>query len=218
MAEVNMSSILSKCQAYSKTADGKQKMKEVVIQKMRNGDGRTGCGDEILTIPQMNVLAKELISTIKLTASSYDLAESVMRHFDSLTYTVIDAGDGIYECYIYFTDDLSRPSLETDENQGEGINNIVALFNNGYVAKAPKYGWWNGHSPTGESVGRALTGTESYAYIKGTQARPSLRFMQRAIEDFASKYLDKYVMSITLNEDDYDGHYLGSPNGIISKL
>lgn len=218
MAEVNLTSIFNKVKEYSKTPVGKQKMRQAITTKTKGGVGTTGCGDEILTTTKMAELAKELISTIKTTAASYDLANSVMAHFDSLTYMIQDMGNGNYECYIYFTDDLSRESLETDESQGDGINNIVALFNNGYVASAPKYGWWSGHSPKGESIGRSLTGTENYAYVKGVQARPSLRFMQRAIEDFCGKYQGKYRMTVALNDSEYDGNYAGSLNGIISKL
>lgn len=218
MAELDLASILNKCKSYSKSSQGKAKMREAIKTKIRNGESATGCGDEILTIAKMNELATELISMLKLNASSYDLAESVMKHFDSLTYTIQDMGDMNYECYIYFTDDLSRDSLDTDVNPGEGINNIIALFNNGYVASAPKYGWWDGHSPTGEAISRSTSGLEKYAYIQGTQARPSLRFMQRTIEDFYSKYSGKYPITVLLNEDEYDGNYDGSLNGIISKL
>ena len=140
-----------------------------------------------------------------------------MNHFDSLDYAIEDSGSGDYECYIYFTDDLSRNSLETDDSQGEGINNIVALFNNGYVASAPKYGWWNGHSPTGESVYRSGQNNNS-AYVRSTQARPSLHFMQAAIEDFYKKYKSKYKMSVLLNGSEYDGNYAGSLNGKITQI
>lgn len=202
MAVVNLSSIFNKVNAYSKTPAGKEKMRQAIAKKVKDGVSKTGCGDEILTYSKMSELANELIGTLKNTAASYDLAPSVMAHFDSLTYMVQDIGNGAHECYIYFQDDLSRESLESDDT-GEGIRNIIALFNNGYVASSPKYGWWNGHSPTGEAVSRSMTGDENYAFIKSRQSRPSLMFMQRAIDDFCNKYKNKYNMTVMLNDFDY---------------
>lgn len=217
MAYVNMSSIYNKIKAFSETDIGKEKMRDAIREKRKSGDGKTAFGSEILTTKRMAELAEELITVIRNTAASYDLAPSVMEHFDSLRYIVQDHGDDTFECDIYFADDLSRDSLETDYNPGDGIDNIIALFNNGYVASAPKYGWWNGHSPTGESLGHSLTGDESYAYVKGKQARPSLHFMQRSIDEFYSKYKNKYPLSVVLNDAVYDGNYAGSLNGFITK-
>lgn len=210
MATINMSSIMKKVRRYATSKDGKKRIRDVLEKYHKEGRDRTEGGSEVLTKARMAELATELISILKTTAASYDLAASVMRHFDTLDYIFQDLGDGKFECFIYFNDDLSRDSLETDYNQGEGINNIIALFNNGYVASAPKYGWWNGHTPTGESGYRSGLNSTS-AYIMGTQARPSLRFMQTAIEDFYSKYAKQYAMTVVL-DDDYDG------DGVISKL
>lgn len=216
MANINMSSIMSKVSKYATSKDGKKRINDVLKKYREDGKTKTEGGSEILTKARMAELATELISILKTTAASYDLATSVMKHFDSLDYIFQDLGDDKFECYIYFNDDLSRDSLETDYNQGEGINNIIALFNNGYVASAPKYGWWNGHAPSGESVYRSGVGSTN-AYIQGTQARPSLRFMQSAIEDFYSKYAKRYTMTVVL-DDDYNGNYAGSLNGVISKI
>lgn len=217
MALINEASISKKLKQWSLTKPGKQRMSDAIRTMKKQGKRKTAGGSEILTIPMMQALAQELIHTLKTTAASYNLAPSVMKHFDSLDYAIEDSGSGDYECYIYFTDDLSRNSLETDDSQGEGINNIVALFNNGYVASAPKYGWWNGHSPTGESVYRSGQNNNS-AYVRSTQARPSLHFMQAAIEDFYKKYKSKYKMSVLLNGSEYDGNYAGSLNGKITQI
>lgn len=218
MATVNMDSIYKKVQAYSKTKAGKEKMRQAIEYKRDHNEPRTGCGDEILTRAKMVELANELIDVIKSTAASYDLASSVMRHFESLNFRVQDIGKGKYSCEIYFSDDMSRESLDAGEYTGDGINNIVALFNNGYVASAPKYGWWNGHMATGESLYRSGTFDGNYAYIKGTQARPSLHFMQQAISSFVGKYKGVYPLNVLLNESIYDGNYAGSLNGTITKL
>lgn len=216
MTTINMSSIMSKVRRYATSKDGEKRMNDVLEKYRKEGKSKTDGGSEVLTKARMVQLAQELIDIIKTTAKSYDLPDSIMAHFDSLTAMFEDIGEDRFACYIYFADDVSRPSLENDYKQWGGINNIVALFNNGYVASAPKYGWWNGHKPTGESLYRSGAGSTD-AYIQGTQARPSLRFMQTAIEDFYSRYANKYAMTLTLN-DDYDGNYNGSLNGIISKI
>lgn len=217
MADFNWNAIGAKCKAFSETKNGKSKMASRVKELQKSG-GKTSDGSEVLNRRTIAKLASEMITLLKTTAASYDLAPSVMAHFGSLNYYIQENDDGSCECFIYFMDDLSRESLESDDYQGEGIHNIIALFNNGYVAAAPKYGWWNGHSPKGEALNRSMTGTEGYAFIKGTQARPSLHFMQRAVQDFQNKYSSKYPLSVILNEDVYDGNYAGSLNGYISKL
>lgn len=217
MAITNTQSIFSKCKEWSESKKGKERMKQVISQMQKDGQRVTAAGSEVLTKSRMSELADELISILRNTAASYDLPPSVLDHFESLTYVVQDLGDGEYEFDIYFADDLSRESLYTDENQGSGINNIIALFNNGYVASAPKYGWWENHKPTGESLIRSGVNGKD-AYIRSLQGRQSLNFMQRAIQDFVSKYQGKYPLSVGLNTMEYDGNYAGSLNGTITKL
>lgn len=211
MAVVNMGNISRKAEKFSKSTVGKAKMKSA-LEKIRKSDGKTGLGREVLSHAKMAELADELVKTIKSVALSYDLPASVAAHFDSIQYMITDMGSGVYECSIYFTDDLSRESLS--ESGGDGIRNIVALFNNGYVASSYTYGWWNGHQPTGDAV---LRSTDSDAWVRSMIGRPSLNFMQGAISDFMSKY-NKYNISVYLNEDVYDGNYAGSPNGYITRI
>lgn len=207
---------MNKVNKYANSKEGKSKVKTIIDDYVFKGVNKTDEGSEILTKAKMTDLTIELIDIIKRSAKSCDLPDSVMAHFDSLDYIVQDLDDNKFEFCIYFKEDLSRESLETSYNQGEGINNIIALFNNGYVASAPKYGWWNGHAPSGESVYRSGVGDTS-AYIQGMQARPSLLFMQRAVSDFYNKYKNIYPINIILN-DDYVGHYNGSLNGVIRKI
>lgn len=207
MSEVNMSSILAKCREFSETPAGKRKIQDAINEMAKNGVSRTGCGSEILTEQKMNELAEQLISTIKSTAASYDLASSVMEHFDNLAFKIEDLGNGTYQALIYFADDLNRDSLYAGEYTSDGINNIVALFNNGYAASKPKYGWWAGHKltngPDSPAIARGATIIDGASFIEGTQNRPSLRFMQKAIQDFEDTYKAKYNLEVTLSED-YD--------------
>lgn len=217
MTNINMASIMAKVQSFATSKAGKQKTSAIIKKYRDSGKDKTDGGSEVLTKARMIELADELINILKTTAESFDLPESVMAHFKNLDYIFRDDGNDNFACLIYFADDLSRESLETDESQGDGIDNIIALFNNGYVASAPKYGWWNGHMPKREALARSVTGCEPYAYVRSVEARPSLHFMQSAINDFYNTYAKKYDINVILNTD-YDGNYKGSLNGVISKM
>lgn len=195
-------------------------MRKATQENIRSGKTLTGCGDEIATLEVMERLVKELIQTLRLTALSIDdeyLPDSVKKHFDSLQYVVTE-NDGVWEFSIYFSDDLSRDSLYTDYNQGDGIDNIVALFNNGYVASSYKYGWWDNHKPTGEWSLYTSGYNAQDAYIRSRQARPSLHFMQRAIHDFMSLYGCRYNIAVELDQYSYDGNYMGSLTGTVFEM
>lgn len=217
MATINLASISQKCKEWSETPEGKQRMKAAISENARAGRAATGCGGKITTLADMRRLSAEMIRMLQMAAAdaSYGLPDSVKAHFNSLDYIVTDGGDGSYEVAIYFRDDLSRPSLWNDQDY-EGIHNIVALFNNGYVASAQTYGWWEGHRPTGEWSSYASGGYDAAdAYIRSNIGRPSLHFMQRAVEDFLSKYQAHYNVQVELDPYSYDGNYMGSPNGTV---
>mgnify|MGYP006873053883 CR=1 FL=1 len=120
-------------------------------------------------------MADHLIETLKRRAYECELPESVMRHFDSLRMTdlVYDASSGRYTTTIYFDDERSgatfRPSLK---NNGEGIDDIVALFDTGYIASRHVYGYWESH--------------DVWAYSK--ISRVGLHFIEYAVTEFNSIY------------------------------
>lgn len=133
-----------------------------------------------------------------MTAASYDLPESVMKHIAGMSSeNYIQTKDG-FEIPLYFAGDLHRDSLENDLGYG-GINNIVALFNNGYTASNHVYGWWNGHTSTGESVTRS-NGGDNFAWVRSKIERPALRFIQQAISDFNGNYGAEYDVTAVAAE------------------
>ena len=73
----------------------------------------------------------------------------------------------------------------------EGVDNIVALFNNGYHAKNFVYGWWDGHKATGDGVLRSGVDTD-FAYVRSKKEREALRFIQQAVMDFNASYGAEY--------------------------
>lgn len=217
MATINWNSIAQKCKEWSETTDGKRRCRAAVAESARAGRTVTGCGDKIITLDDMRRLSVEMIQTLQVAAddASYALPESVKAHFNSLDYIVTEVGDGLYEVAIYFRDDLSRPSLLNDQGY-EGVHNIVALFNNGYVASNYTYGWWENHRPTGDWSSYASGGYDATdTYIRSKIGRPSLHFMQRAVQDFLSKYQTQYNIQVELDPYSYDGNYMGSPTGTV---
>lgn len=196
---INMSSIMSKANAYAESPKGKARMREVVAHYVADGTHKTGAGGRVFTETDMYMAASKLISVLKSTAQSYDLPASVMRHFDSLDCSrPFRMSDGSYEMFIYFGDDLHRDSLYSDGY--DGVRNIVAVLNNGYHAKDYVYGDWDGHSPTGTSRfdGRSI---ESSAHIRSLKDRAGLHFIQQAVQDFNGNYGSDFNVIAYAGED-----------------
>lgn len=199
MENINLDSIMRKVSAYSRTDNGKAKMRDVIQRYRDSGTGKTGAGDRIITKEDMLVAADKMISVLRSTAQSYGLPASVMKHFDSLDYSsVYEMLDGTSMVYIYFMDALHRDSLQPEGY--DGVRNIVALLNNGYHAKNYVYGYWEGHSPTGESKfdGRS---TDTDAYIRSRKDREGLQFIQQAINDFNGNYGADFNVTAVASDD-----------------
>ncbi len=172
MAEINMGEVMRQVGAYFQTEEGKALLKE-----------RTkGAARETL-----REAAEKMIGILRATAASFDLPESVQQHFASLQVSAPREGpDGTYSVEIYFSDDLHRDSLEPQNY--DGVNNVVALLNNGYdehPAMAHVWGYWHG------------------AHIHGLTERTGLQFMQQAVHEFNSLYGAKYGVTAVAGED-YD--------------
>lgn len=124
---------------------------------------------------------------MRVTAAEYGLPESVMEHINGLESAgqIRKTPDG-YEIALYFEGDLHRDSLDNDLGY-EGVDNIVALFNNGYHARNYVYGWWEGHKATGDGVLRSGVGTD-FAWVRSKKEREPLHFIQQAVHDFNANY------------------------------
>lgn len=186
MVTINMSSIMRKVSAHSRTDKGKAEMRERIQKYRADGVGKTGGGGKVVTEADMWTAATKMIDVLRSTAQSYGLPASVMRHFDSLACSrIYEMPDGSSIIYIYFEDDLHRDSLYPEGY--DGVQNIIALLNNGYHAKDYVYGRWAGHSPAG---GSKLDGgsADASAYIRSRKDREGLRFIQQAVKDFNGNY------------------------------
>lgn len=202
MAEINLRAIDEKCRRWSNTTEGKRRMRQAMREAVREGRQYTGCGDRVATETDMWTAAAKLINVLHSTAQSYGLPASVMAHFDSLHSSEIhQMPDGTSVIYIYFGDDLHRDSLYSDGY--DGVDNIVAVLNNGYHAANYVYGSWDGHSPTGESLfdGRSI---DTSAYIRSRKDRDGLAFMQQAVQDFNGNYGADFNVTAVVG-DEYTG-------------
>jgi len=196
---------MSKVGAYSRSVSGKLRMKECIDKYAADGKNKTAGGGKVMTESDMWEAGAKLIRILQETARGCDLPQSVMKHFLSLECSKPHRmPDGSTVMYVYFEDDLSRDSLEGGANgyTGEGINNIVALLNNGAHASDYVYGWWNGHKPTGEAVFRSgIHLNEDYAWIRSQKDREGLHFIQQAVEDFNGNYGADYNVTATAGDD-----------------
>lgn len=202
---INMGSIMSKVTAYSKTEECKERMRDYIDQCIAVGRAETYSGETIITTQVMQRAAIKLIRGIIDTAASYDLPPSVMHNINSLSCTApYMVKDGEYRVDIFFTDDLSRESLYSE--MYDGVINVIALFNNGYLAQDYVYGWWDGHKQTGDNNILRANAFDDFAYARSKLYRPALQFMQAAINDFNDKLGNLYNAVAIL-----DGIYTETP-------
>lgn len=146
----------------------------------------------------MTQVANMFIQVLKDTASrriEYTTDnQSVQRHFDSLkasnpSWTMRD-GKIYGVVYVYFSDeDLGRDSLllPNGDRTGDGISNIIALFNNGYElkSKTTPRGVWEGHNENKP--------------VRAKRKREELGFMQAAASIIKRTYKD--VDAIILSDE-----------------
>lgn len=178
MAIINESSILAKIKEFERSSAGQKKMRTAYNQMVRSGSKKkTSGGSEIVTEQKAIELANRLAESIKATAASTGMSQSVLDDVNSITVGEVKMmPDGSFSAELNFTADRFRPSLRPDKY--DGIDNIVALFNNGYPYTAAKYhviGEWHGQKG-----------------VRGQPKRTGLHFMNTAVNDFNSTYGAKY--------------------------
>lgn len=186
-------SIASELAAFQKSDKFKRIQQETLADYRRRGITHTEAGYEVIPEDRAYKSAEKFIEVLRATARSYDLPASIMAHIDGMQPgELLHVGSGEYILPLSFAGDMSRESLENSAPQydkynghtGEGIENIVALFNNGYEAHGDVYGYWRSHD------------TETY----NLQARVGLHFIQQAIQDFNAQYGAKYNVTVEASD------------------
>ena len=191
---ISTDAIMTKVNQWAASPTGRRVMKDTIKAHQKSGEplasGQTLAGEK-----EMREAAAALIEIIKGL-----LPQSIASVGDSLSSTAPkERASGEFECFIQFgSGALRRESLYNEHGYtGEGIDNIVALFNNGYRASKYVYGWWDEHSPTADALSRSLPG-DSFAWVKSRKEREALHFMQEAVKKFNSIYEAKYSITATL--------------------
>lgn len=190
---------MSKVGAYSRSVEGKLRMKERINKYVSDGQSKTAGGGKIMTEDDMYRAAYKMMDVLKQTAKESDLPPSVMQHILTMDCSKpYKMPDGHMEIWIYFGGDMHRESLvRKDGKQSGGINNIVALLNNGTDDETTVYGSWKGHEP----VGTVKAGPDGYAWVKGENPRTALRFIQQAVGDFNGNYGSDFNVTAVAGDD-----------------
>lgn len=175
MGRINSSAIDKICAKVLNTSSVQTKISELQRKAIINGKTLN-----IQSHTRMEEASKLLLDTIiqYLPLSLSYIGEQLAGCISS-----IHSENGQYQIDIIFPSDaIRRDSLYSDEYNG--VDNIIALFNNGYKASNPVYGYWN----------------TAKKRVRSTVSRPSLSFMQEAINEFNSTYGNQYACRAKLGE------------------
>lgn len=196
---ISEAALAKKIADWKKTPAGKQKTQAYVDGLSARG-GKTASGQVVVGPKQMEEAARLFIKILQEMLP--EPIEDVGKTLSSTPAKKISKG--VYQVTVRFdTRALHRDSLDNDLGY-HGIDNIVALFNNGYHAQNYVYGWWDNHSPQGEAITRSLPG-DRFAWVRSKKEREALNFMQDAANKFNALYGEKYGVTVELGSDYTDG-------------
>ena len=159
--KVNQAAILNKCLRFLNSNTGK-----TIVN-------RTQSDIERVTSLLIDCIKDNLPHS--LMASSINVLSNIHIDYsynDITQNTIVDIS--FDESAVY------RPSLQPSIYGG--VDNIIALFNNGYNAYKSIGGYWHGD------------------YITSLQRREALHFIQNAINDFNTRYGKQYKCNATFNK------------------
>lgn len=177
MASINMESILAKAKAHMGSNAGQSKV-DNVVSKVMLGNIRMQSGGTAHTPEEA---ASKFIEVLRNSINSAGLSEGAIGAVSNIEHgSAHSIGHNTYIISVYFVGDMTRPSL--DEAKYGGINDIVALFNNGVDhTMRPVHGLWHGKE------------TWSRTVIPGTH------FIEQAVSDFMGNYASEYnVINISV--------------------
>ena len=159
--KISMDSISDKIKSYSNSSEGKEKIKRTI------------------DISTMQDIAQQLVDMIKT-----HLPPSIQNNVDIICSNPTETENGWRVDINFDAESVFRSSLLDDGNMGYGVDNIVALLNNGYHAQAYVYGYW-------DTAGKEIWSRKD---------REGLGFMQTAINTFNTDIGSKYGCTAKLSE------------------
>lgn len=175
MASINMDSILSKANTFLGSSSGMKK-RNVCAQAILSGNKNFG---NLKHTPEE--AASKFIEVLKNSIDTSGLSPNAISAISNIDYGDVTIHGATGTVKIQFVGDMSRPSLVP--NVYDGIDDIVALFNNGVDHKMRGvHGTWHGNE------------TWSRTVIPGTH------FIEQAVSTFMGLYATEYgVISIDVN-------------------
>lgn len=190
MAGINSNKISKKFASYSRSHNADKKIDSYIDDSIRDGKKING----LVTPESMNEAAAKMIDVIRSVAHTYSLPDSVMELFDAAHIVSYNyKPNGIASVFIGFgntnsSSDLGRESLYP-QGYPDGVDNIIALFNNGYKASGTVYGMWRPH------------GSAKAIHVKSKQERPQLDVIADIIRTFNSNYSSDYNCEAVAGDD-----------------
>ena len=192
MVIFNDDAIRKKINATLDTSEQKRKIDNIVGNYMLGTVGISmapGGGKAVKPIEQaaskfIEVLRAEIASHAGGDRSAGGLGPSAIAGLSELDYGTPYKVGNKYYIDVYFDGDLSRPSLAPE--RFDGVENIAALLNSGYVAGNRVYGVWEKH------------GDERIASMV---RRGGAHFIEQAKANFMGNYASEYgVIDIEVDE------------------
>lgn len=170
MATINMSSTLAKAKSYMGSSEGQSKVNSTV-QKIMLGNVKLQSGGTVHTPEDA---AAKFIDVLLRSIESSGLSPNAISAVSGLDYTpATRIGENTWLVGVYFTGDLSRPSLQEDKYGS--IENIVKLLNNGVDhTMRPVHGIWHGNE------------------VWSRTTIPGAHFVEQAVTDFMGNYASEY--------------------------
>lgn len=203
---MSLQSITNQINKYLSSNKGKEKVRNVLTSYAQQGKVKTNAGSLIFSEDIMFRAVNDLKAMIiknymEADASNPNHPNSVFMDVSSISADLPILTNGQYEVALRFTNNLSRDSLDSDNY--DGVDNIIALFNNGYTARNYVYGWWDVHKfPGGHAVINNVV-VDSDIYTRSKLSREGSHFMQKAVDEFNAAY-GRYGITAILNKDYLD--------------
>lgn len=179
VGSVDMESIIKKAKQHMATKQRQDEIWDITDKYMIKGIpvAKDGPGQQLPACDAANIYSLVFKNTINDVANEGLLGEAAVDTLKSISAGDTQRVGREYYVHAYlFTGGLHRDSLMPERY--DGVDNIVKLLNNGYMARRSVFGMWHGEP------------------IWSKQVRTGAHFIERAESKFRSKYPDFGVVDI----------------------
>lgn len=212
---VNLDTLKTKLDKYINSEKGREKIKQERIKAFDANKtfGKSEFGAttkyfySALGDAFMIHLDNEIFGDPRSSQGLKGISSSLINSSDGyIVSNPIKIDDDLYKVYITFNQEKLRRNSLLAENwngetyyTGEGINNILALFNNGMDISADKQADMYGHSYSGSGAPFGLWETHN-VMVRATTHRDPLLFMQRTARDFLRDNEKYNIVSVDISD------------------